>query len=276
MSFHQNNYRIKSKNDFFIKEQLLIDFSGNTNISLLIGSIKRGCIEMNIKPTQQLAHCSHLEYNEKCSMNGLLKRGQGTIDMLNTIFSFAKNSYYPKELQSITLEDDSYIYNNFGKKVYLYWAYYLTNGKTWYETHFNAIPYTNAETNLYLENKTKLNMPINMEWQLFTSYLGPYTNEIKLSMIKNIFENEKEKGSSWQTLFNQLGQDVIYNYLGHNLNALAIKLDLFMSKNWIIHLDNYLATPYEQIRITDDFLNSIQGRIAQMKCGYRVARQETI
>ena len=46
-----------------------------------------------------------------------------------------------------------------------------------------------------------------MEWQLFTSYLGPYTNEIKLSTIKNIFENEKEKG--WQTLFNQLGQDVI-------------------------------------------------------------------
>ncbi len=71
MLFHQNNYQIKSKNDFFIKEQLLRDFSGNTNISLIIGGIKRGCIAIAIKPTQQLAHCSHLEYNEKCSMNGL-------------------------------------------------------------------------------------------------------------------------------------------------------------------------------------------------------------
>ena len=94
-------------------------------------------------------------------------------------------------------------------------------------------------------------MPINMEWKLFTSYLGPYTKEIKLSTIKTIFENEKEKGSSWQTLFNQLGQDVIYNYLGYSLNALAIKLDLFMSKNWIINLDNYFATPYELIIIND-------------------------
>jgi hypothetical protein len=42
MAFSQNNYLIKSKNDFFIKEQLFQDYSGNTNISLLIGGIKRG------------------------------------------------------------------------------------------------------------------------------------------------------------------------------------------------------------------------------------------
>ena len=181
--------------------------------------------------------------------------------MLNTVISYSKNNYYHNILEKVTLDDDSKIFNNNGKKVKLYWAYYLIYGKTWYEAHCGAQPATETDNKLYLMNINKLNTKIQMSWKEFSSFCSKYyiKNPEKLIEIETIFSTEKEKGSYWNILFKSLASDIIYNCLGENLSQLCgHNLNLHIPTHWQIILENYTVHNYILTKVDDSYISNIE------------------
>lgn len=255
-----NNYLIKSQNNFFVKVLSILsrdDPKTKLSISVLLGGIKKGCISININPIIKKGDFAYLEYSEKCSINGRLKKGDGTIDMLNTILSFIKNNYFPHQINTVVFVDDSHIFNNFGKKIWLYLAYYLIHGKTWYEAKFSAIPLQENDKLTYDSNKTKLQNPIRMDWNTFSSFLPK--NIIDIEIIKSKFDNAIRSGDSWQELIHDFGQDFIFNTIGDKLPMLFFyQLNLYFPKYWKIDLNTFKPTDYIITEINDNFVDSIQ------------------
>ncbi len=87
----------------------------------------------------------------------------------------------------------------------MYLAYHLIHGKTWYEAKFSAIPLQENDKLTYDSNKSKLQNPIRMDWNTFSSFLPK--NIINIEIIKSKFDKAIRSGDSWQYLIHDFGQD---------------------------------------------------------------------
>jgi hypothetical protein len=226
--------------------------------TLLIHGVNKGFIKLTISYFNYQGYISNIRYCEKRSIKGLLKRDKGSIDMLNTLLSYIKNNYYPKNVLKVTFDDDCQIFSNFGEKIELKSIHYLIYGKTWYEKHFNAQPYFSHSKQHYLTNIEKINSKIELSFREFLCFLPVfYYSEprVDLTHIETIYNREKEKGSDWKTLFNELGTDIMYNCLGERLNRLHF--NLYMPRNWEIYLDDFNVIDYTQTPVVENFVSNI-------------------
>jgi hypothetical protein len=214
--------------------------------SVIIGGEKRGCVCISVNYVDKTSLISHYEYNEKCSIKRLLNKGDGTRNMLMSIITITREHFYPEIIRTLNLEDDSHIFNNYGKRVNLYWSYYVTYGKTYYEYWFNAQVLSGDEKRLYDNNREKLNTKLSISFDEFTIYIAKniYYDSKMMSDIKSIFDKIVSEEGTWHDLFSLFDKNIIYNCIGSNLDNICIKLKLFMPKMWYIDLDTFVPIKY--------------------------------
>lgn len=130
-------------------------FGGNYEISETVGDYKvqrygddnyehfviwnpdRPCFVMYIEKESSVAVMSSLEYNTSCTIDGKMKRGAETRNMVEFALKLAKDNGARK----MELQDESTIYcEEIHAKVKLGPFSFLRQGKTWYEKYFNFVP----------------------------------------------------------------------------------------------------------------------------------------
>jgi hypothetical protein len=248
-------YYIISKFDFFahINDIIGYDRTTITGHNILIGGIKKGCLAIGIKRIDHFAEITHLEFNSKCSVKSLLTKGDESINMINVSLYIAKTHFYPHIITTINLLDDSHVFNDNGQRVNLYWAYFATHGKTWYQVHFDAKILGDDETRFNI-SLLKLDNPIHIDLHRYMS-----------SVIKNTKINEKdfteqivtnftialENGFTWRQLIKSLNKKIIYNCIGPNLDYLFENIiGIEIPRKWYIDLAEWDHTKIEIKKIT--------------------------
>lgn len=220
-----------------------------------IGGNNLDCINVSIsydsKNEPISASIPHIMYDEECSIDVPLDRGEGSIKMIKALFQ-----YIHLQLPTITevnFEDKSNIEcatdyeiqkkgSRFRKKgtnvnpVPLYYFSIAFNGETWYEKHFNArqkdknkhdkyrekindlLHSTQFKTNISFIEFLKIAMPpMETTDELETYYINSNT-------FGNFFQSIPKKDRC------KLVRDWISNFMEHHLS------NLFSNTGWIIEL----------------------------------------
>jgi hypothetical protein len=197
------------------------------------------------------ASIPHIMYDEECSIDVPLDRGEGSIKMIKTLFQ-----YIHLQLPTITevnFEDKSNIEcateyeiqkkgSRFRKKgtnvnpVPLYYFSIAFNGETWYEKHFNARQKDKNKHDKYREKINDLlhstQFKTNTSFIEFLKIARPpmeTTDELETYYINsntfgNFFQSIPKKDRC------RLVRDWISNFMEHHLS------NLFSNTGWIIEL----------------------------------------
>ena len=101
----------------------------------LLWNPDRPCIAMVIDKSDNTAVIDSIEYSPRCTVDGKMKRGEGTRKMIRTALSVLKTHGSTK----VVLSDNSYVICD-GMKVRLGLMSFFKTGNTWYEKHFGFRP----------------------------------------------------------------------------------------------------------------------------------------
>ena len=132
-----NFFRVKSPNDTYIVEEIIIKNQKDSNDIKSVVYNLDDCITISITGQEDYASLESIRYLKKCNITNDLKRGLGTRDMLNTALEFVKLKS-PKKFSYFKLNDLSYLDRDNSERVNLFVSHLLLDGKTWYEKYFNA------------------------------------------------------------------------------------------------------------------------------------------
>ena len=105
------------------------------DIRFLIWNPTRPCVTMVLDKRDKTASMDSVEYNPQCNVNGNMKRGEGTREMIDFALSLLKQAGAKK----VQLMDNSSVICN-GVKVRLGLMYFFRTGQTWYEKYFGFQP----------------------------------------------------------------------------------------------------------------------------------------
>lgn len=106
------------------------------DLQFIIWNPDRPCLTIYIHKDLKTAILNDVEYSPKCSIDGIMIRGEGTREMLEFAFELAKK-YGAERME---LNDQSSIRCVNGEKVKLGAFYFIRYGMTWYEKHFGFKP----------------------------------------------------------------------------------------------------------------------------------------
>lgn len=139
---------------------------------------RKRCVDVILHSPENIASLSLLEYNPSCSVDGKMKHGKDTRDMLFFTLRFLKK----KGIREVSLMDNSRIECN-GTKIHLAPMYFLKYGQTWYEKYFGFKP-TEKYKDKYEEMKRR------RETMLSVSHLSQmpcdfFTEDV----VDNLFEH---------------------------------------------------------------------------------------
>ena len=120
------------------------------DLEMFFWNAENPCITMVLSKEDNVAVLNRLEYNEGCTIDGKMKRGKDTRDMI----LFAIDLIKSKGARSVQLTDNSTIQCN-GKTIRLGLMYFFKFGKTWYETlGFEPMNYKEEYTQAKIIQKT--------------------------------------------------------------------------------------------------------------------------
>lgn len=219
-----------------------------------IGSINLDCVNVSISYSQNepiSASIPHIMYDQDCSIDTQLDRGEGSITMIKTLLQ-----YIHKQLPTITevnFEDKSNIEcasedeiqkkgSRFRKKgtyvepVPLYYFSIAFNGETWYEKHFNARQKDKTKHDKY---KAKINdllystqLKTNTSFIQFLQIAKPPMEII--DELKKYYIASNTFGLFFQSIPKKdrcpLVRDWISTFMEYHLQ------DVFSNSSWIIEL----------------------------------------
>ena len=115
---------------------LLVDDYG---FRIVIGGVKKRCIEITIDTTENIAIIQIISFDKKCAYFSDLERGNEMIDLIKCSLYFCILKF--PNIKKYDLTDNSTIICKNGKNISLSILYFIKYNKTWYEKHFNAIPF---------------------------------------------------------------------------------------------------------------------------------------
>ncbi len=113
-------------------------FNDERDMRFILWNPNRPCVVAVIDKRDKLAVIDDVEYSPTCSVDGRMKKGEGTREMLKFVFRLLKEH----GAVTVQLSDKSTVVCN-GVKVRLGLMYFFKYGETWYEHHFGFKP---AET----------------------------------------------------------------------------------------------------------------------------------
>lgn len=103
-------------------------------LHLILWNPSTPCVSIYIYGDEAIL--SSLEYSPKCTIDGRMKRGEGTREMIQFALDLAKQH----GAKTIQLQDESTITCATGERVKLGPFYFFKYGKTWYEKQFGFSP----------------------------------------------------------------------------------------------------------------------------------------
>lgn len=116
--------------------QYKVDYDeDDTDIRILIWNPKTPCMIMAIDKHDKSAAVHVVTYNAKCTVDGKMKRGDGTRRMIQ----FGLDLLKKKGATSVSIMDNSTIECN-GQTIDLSAMYFLKHGMSWYEKYFGFQP----------------------------------------------------------------------------------------------------------------------------------------
>jgi hypothetical protein len=134
--------------------ETLVKFGGTTQ-----------CIDIKCYDDDPVPHIEGIKYNRKCSIDGDLKKGDGTISMVKAALIFVCNIF--ENIQGFTLKDTSTLKCQNKIEIPLYYFYMTKYKKTWYMMKFNAKPENSGYYRMLLQTNKFLDAPIQDQFDVF-------------------------------------------------------------------------------------------------------------
>lgn len=128
------------------------------DIRYFIWNPKRPCVNMVIDKQDRTAVLDAVKYDKDCTIDGNMKRGEGTREMVDFSLALLKKT----GATHVYLTDKSTINCN-GDEIELGSMYFLKYGCTWYEKHFGFQP-TSKFAKLYNQAKQKREKMLDTEF----------------------------------------------------------------------------------------------------------------
>lgn len=111
-----------------------VDRQDNGDVQFILWNPDTPCVTVYVHEDE--AVLSFLEYSPRCTVDGCMKRGEGTRAMLQFAFELARDL----GARTIQLSDQSTIQCESGEVNKLGPYSFFKSGKTWYEKHFGFAP----------------------------------------------------------------------------------------------------------------------------------------
>jgi len=204
------------------------------DIYVMYPELKKEIPNINYK----IAKLITTHYNEKCSINEKLERGEGTRHMINTAMYFVLKAC--PFVEGFEINDGSI--RNCDNSTIISLSYFsiCNYGKTWYEKNFNAYI---ADTSKYVKYKNiiselfKRELP---EWETFNAiFLGNMNEEIR-GILKAIYESSMTYGDYFKSI-NKCGISKACIYLQPWIEKIMLTTDLrnyVLFTQWVIPVES--------------------------------------
>jgi hypothetical protein len=110
------------------------------DLRMFIWSKDKPCVVIVLSKSLKVAVLDGVYYTPECTIDGKMKRGEGTREMIQ----FALDMMKENGAETVELSDKSTVMCN-GKKIKLGLMHFFKYGQTWYEKYFGFQPTTNKE-----------------------------------------------------------------------------------------------------------------------------------
>jgi hypothetical protein len=173
-----------------------------TSTMIYIGGITAWCIECQIIHNSNTANLVKIVYDEKCSLSGKFKRGQGTKELMALLLAYIHNNY--PYIHNISFDDYSYRECSDKERIDLAYFYYLLEGETWYMKTMGA-KFLNTEHKTYFTIATQAfnELKTTMSWDTYDIDVT-VAHPLVLEEMKALFHEHK----TWQSFFQALKDKV--------------------------------------------------------------------
>ena len=230
-----------------------------SHLYVKFGGMRNDCIDIflykdEITNNYTFGKLAQIDYDNKCNLQGNMKKGVGTRDMICAALISIK-CLYPN-VSSLRLDDASTITCSNNKKVSLASYYLAFHGKTWYELNFNAIPVLKDKESYY-KKKTlmnDINYKNSLEW--FNDLLRSSNIEMDINIKKTLL-NFYKSSNTYTEFFNKLKsyyskselcintRDWIHAFISEELLNVS-------SQSWLIDMNLYSCTSFVKISKLSD------------------------
>lgn len=190
-----------------------------------------------------LAKLITTHYNEKCSVNEKLERGEGTRHMIGTAM-YLVSKMCPHVMGFEINDASTRLCDNNALITLSYFS--ITNyGKTWYEKHFDAFIEDEKKANKYKETVAQLLSMRLPEWGTFTALFLRNTP----TDIRNKLEALHKKSTTYKDLFTHIHKLGINNaciYLQPWIDNVMLSTDLrnlVLFTQWVIPIKAVKRVP---------------------------------
>jgi hypothetical protein len=260
------NYKIKITTSQITKDGINIIYSRYFNIGAYVSETgeKKTCVDIYVMYPEfkkeipsinyKLAKLTTTHYNEKCSVNEKLERGEGTQHMINTAMYFVSkmcpfiegfdiNDTFV-ELQSLDLAfskgDISTRQCDNDTTITLSYFSITKYGKTWYEKNFNAYIADGIKRKKYENIISELLLRELPSWDIFNALFLRNVNKDIKELLKKIHEDSTTYKSLFKNIHNE-GISKACIYLQPWIENVMLSTDLrnyVMYTQWIIPVES--------------------------------------
>jgi hypothetical protein len=203
------------------KTMIITTFECNTSITINIGNREIYCIDCTLlKNTNtgiyDTGTLTKARWDIDCSIGDPFEKGDDSIMIIKLLLTYIKDKY--PSVKQLLFTDMSTKTCDDGSSVNLAAMKIFTDGKTWYESHFDVIMDENYKELYNSMKKTATEKKETITFNTFTGYLNinNIPNQISINTMKTEYENSK----TWQEFFsyirNKLGISQYCIWLSNN------------------------------------------------------------
>jgi hypothetical protein len=239
------------------KTMIITTYETINTIIIYIGSYDIYCIDVqllkdNISGTVNTGYLTKARWDSICSLNEPFGNGIDTIIMIRALVMYIKDHY--SNVKYLLFNDKSTKTCDDGNSVSLAAMKFLTDGKTWYEDHFD-ISFDDFNKSIY--EKIKKNI-ITIKNQLSFDTFSMYSNIKYLNISDDILREAYNNSNTWQGFFsfirNKIGISKLCIWLSRN-NWLDIFLNTILKMNlssiqFMLNIKQYDNMSYRIVNTT--------------------------
>lgn len=257
----------KINNSIRKKVMIITTYETAGTITIYIGSRDIYCIDVQLLKNKDLStvttgYLTKARWDSVCSIDEPFSKGSDTILMIKLLINYI-NDKYP-DVKELKFNDMSTKTCDDGNSVSLAAMKLLTDGKTWYESHFD-IKLNDISDTLYKQLKTDIT---NKKKEISFDNFSMYSNINFLNIPDSELRELYNKSNTWQEFFSE-----IRNIIG------VSKLCIWLSKNnWFdIFLNIFLKINISTIQFLLNIkqYNEITYKLMNMNGGkYRLSSKK--
>lgn len=194
------------------------------------------CVTFTIPHIGKDASLDHAMYDAKCTEEGPMQKGAGTVLMLHTACSLVFHRY--SHIQRIVFNDVSEI---LPEGIPLYHLSMLKHGKTWYQQHLGATPRTSTRQAL-TQWHTVLAKPIR-ECMTFATFQKRVVRDSSPSLNMASLKEQFQSGATTQHIFAALEKPITRGLIERFV--FVARLPTLLYSEWCIRRNALDPVPYQ-------------------------------